>query len=277
MGWIAGLRVSPRIQSVMFARIRARNPNSSVVKSLICSVCRVIARLTLKALFGARSLHAERVPSEGAVLIVANHQSFLDPPMIGAFVPQRQIVYIARLGLFKSKFFGWFIGALNAIPIREDGQSDTPAMRAALSALSRGNALAIFPEGRRTPDGALQPFKRGTALLFKRAKCPVQPVAVEGNFDAWPIGVPKPRPFTSPTMIMFGEPIPYDELMKDGVDAAMVRLARQIDDMRLELRAKIRERSGGKYPAAGAGDGRYVPPAPAEIAPAVVASDTLSA
>jgi 1-acyl-sn-glycerol-3-phosphate acyltransferase len=178
----------------MFARIRAHNPNSSVLKSLICTVCRVIARLTLQGLFGAKSLYSERVPAEGALLMVANHQSFLDPPMIGAFVRQRQIVYIARLGLFKSKIFGWFIGALNAIPIREDGQSDTPAIKAALSVLARGHALAIFPEGRRTLDGALQPFKRGTALLFKRAKCPVQPVAVEGNFDAWPIGAPRPRP-----------------------------------------------------------------------------------
>jgi 1-acyl-sn-glycerol-3-phosphate acyltransferase len=254
----------------MFARIRARNPNSSVIKSLICTVCRFIARMTLKGLFGARSLYAERVPAEGALLIVANHQSFLDPPMIGAFVKQRQIVYIARLGLFKSRFFGWFIGALNAIPIREDGQSDTPAIKAALSVLARGHALAIFPEGRRTPDGALQPFKRGTALLFKRAKCPVQPVAVEGNFDAWPIGAPRPRPFTSPTMIMFGEPIPYDDLMKDGVDAAMVRLAREIDAMRHELRAKIRERTGGKYPAAGAGDAYF-------SEPAAGASDTLTA
>jgi 1-acyl-sn-glycerol-3-phosphate acyltransferase len=241
----------------MLARLRARNPNRSVIKSMIYGVCRRIAKSVLFTLFGARALHRERVPADGPLLIAANHQSFLDPPLVGSFITQRQVAFVARSGLFRNRFFGWFISAVNSIPIREDGRGDTGAIKAALSILAGGHALVIFPEGARTPDGALHPFKRGTALLLKRAQCPVLPVAVEGPFDAWPIHAKRPRPFASPVMVMYGHPISYDDLMKDGPDAGMDRLARTIEDMRLQLRALIRQRTADRYPAKGPGDRHF--------------------
>lgn len=262
----------------MFERIRARNPNASVIKSMIYSTCRFIAWAGLKTFFGAKVVDVENVPAEGPLLIVSNHQSYLDPPVIGAFIGQRQVAFVARQGLFRTRLFGWLISSLNAIPIREDGQSDTTAIKTSISILARGHALVIFPEGQRTPNGALRPFKRGTALLLKRAKCPVLPVAVEGIFDAWPPGS-KPRPFTCPIMAKYGKPVTYDELMKDGPEAAMIRLASDIDRMRRELRAEIRTRTGGKYPASGPGDQAFVAPvAPVPEAgptPVASASDTL--
>jgi 1-acyl-sn-glycerol-3-phosphate acyltransferase len=262
----------------MLARLRARNPNHSVIKSMIYSVCRRIAKATLFSLFGGRALHLERVPAEGPLLIAANHQSFLDPPLVGSFITQRQVAFVARSGLFRNRFFGWFISALNALPIREDGQNDTGAIKAALSILANGHALVIFPEGARTSDGALHTFKRGTALLLKRAKCPVIPVAVEGVFDAWPIRAPRPKPFSSPVMVMYGHPIPYDDLVKDGPEAGMLRLAREIEDMRLQLRALIRQRTGGRYPAPGPGDRHFfAPPSTPDAPPIPAAVDTLSA
>lgn len=247
----------------MFDRIRARNPNRSVLKSAIYGVCRRIAKSTLFVLFGGRAFHRERVPADGALLIAANHQSFFDPPLVGSFIHQRQVAFIARAGLFKFKPFGWFISALNSIPIREDGAGDMGAIKTALSVLAAGHALVIFPEGSRTPDGAIREFKRGAALLIKRAKCPVVPAAVEGVFDTWPIHRKLPNPFSSPVMVMYGEPISSEELMKDGADAAMERLARTIEAMRLELRAKIRAKTGGRYPAPGPGDAdHFAPPSP---------------
>jgi 1-acyl-sn-glycerol-3-phosphate acyltransferase len=263
----------------MFERTRARNPNHSVLKSAIYVFCRTIARWVIRLLFRGRVFHSDRVPADGHVLIVANHQSFIDPPFVGCFITQRQIAYIARAGLFKFRPFGWLLSAINAIPIREDGAGDTAAIKTALSVLASGFPLVIFPEGSRTRDGALHEFKRGAALLVKRAKCPVVPVAVEGCFDAWSINHKRPRPFGCPILAMYGHAIPYEELMKDGADAAMDRLARTIEDMRMELRAKIRQKSGGRYPAPGPGDHHYfAPPAgPTAASPAPAAPDTLRA
>lgn len=264
----------------MFERIRARSLKSSVTQTVIYTLCRHIARVVIQTFFGAKVVNVENVPAEGPLLIVSNHQSYLDPPIIGAFISQRQVAFVARQGLFKSRVFAWLISSLNAIPIREDGQSDTTAIKTSLSILARGHALVIFPEGQRTHDGALRPFKRGTALLLKRAKCNVLPVAVEGIFDAWKPGS-KPSPFTCPIMAKFGRPIPYAELVKDGAEAGMIRLAQEIDTMRHELRAIIRERTGGKYPAAGPGDNYLVQPVATGTeslpSPPAGASDTLSA
>lgn len=238
----------------MFARIRARNPNHSVLKSFVYFLCSRTARFFLYSCFGARAHHVERVPADGPLIIAANHQSFLDPPLVGAFIHQRQVAFIARAGLFKFKPFAWLISALNSIPIREDGQGDTAAIKTALSVLADGHALVIFPEGSRSRDGALQDFKRGTLLLLKRSKCPVVPVAVEGPFDAWPLHRPRPTPFRCPIAVMYGHPIDHDDLMKDGPDAALHRLASIIEDMRLQLRQTIRQRTHGKYPAPGPAD-----------------------
>lgn len=207
-------------------------------------------KLVMLVFFRAQAYYAERVPDEGALILASNHQSYLDPPFVGGFI-KRPASYIARAGLFKWKPFGACLKAINCVPIREDS-GDAGAIKEAIRRLEGGHAVVIFPEGSRSPDGAMHEYKRGVALLVKRAKCPVVPVAVEGCWDAWPRGS-KPRPFR-PIAVMYGQAIAYDELMKDGADAALQRLARETQAMRMELRAKLRARTGGRYPASGAGD-----------------------
>lgn len=213
-------------------------------------VLKALCRALLVVVFRARAYHAERVPREGALILAANHQSYIDPPLVGAFI-KREASYIARAGLFKFKPFGACLRAINCVPLQEN-TGDAGAIREAIRRLEGGHAVLIFPEGSRSMDGAMHEYKRGVALLVKRAKCPVVPVAVEGCWDAWPRGG-KPRAFV-PVAVMYGQAIAYDELMKDGADAALQRLARETQAMRMELRAKLRERTAGKYPVAGAGD-----------------------
>jgi 1-acyl-sn-glycerol-3-phosphate acyltransferase len=187
------------------------------------------------------------------LLIVANHQSYLDPPVIGCAIRNRHLDYIARAGLFENRVVGAFIAAMNSIPIREEG-GDTAAIKEVLRRLGEGRAVLIFPEGTRSPDGAMRPFKRGVAVLVKRARCPVLPVAVEGAFDAWPRDRKQPRFWGQRLSAMIGEPIGYDELMRNGPDAALALLEREIDSMRLKLRAQMRNETEGHFPAAGPGD-----------------------
>lgn len=192
--------------------------------------------------------HTERVPTEGACLLVANHQSFYDPPLIGCNINQRPLTFLARASLFRSALFGGLIRRVNALPIK-DGEGDIRAIRDIIERIGKGEAVLIFPEGSRTFDGAMEPFREGAALIVRRAKCPVIPVAVEGIYDAWP------RTRKLPTLgtrlcVMYGHPIPPEELGKNIND----RIEREIDDMRLALRHELRKRSGGRYPAPGPGD-----------------------
>ncbi len=192
-----------------------------------------IARQLLRVAFGARTLHPDRVPTGGAFLVAANHESYLDPPLIGAFMPRRRLSFVARAGLFSTGVLGWVIRRLNAIPLRED-TGDAAAIRETARRLGEGSPVLIFPEGSRSPDGQMQEFKRGAALLVKRARCPVLPVAVKGCFEAWPRGRRLPR-LRRPIALAFGRPIAYEELMRDGPDGALARLRGEIAALRAEL------------------------------------------
>lgn len=201
--------------------------------------CWWIVWVAFVLIYRFRCYHARHVPHTGPILIAANHQSHLDPPAIGIACAHRPLHFLARSGLFTGRLFGWLIAALNSIPIKEDA-SDVAAIRAVIQRLEAGAAVLIFPEGSRSPDGELQEFKRGVALLMKRAGCPVVPAAVEGAFEAFPRHRSFPRLFGCRIAVMFGKPIPADELLKDGPDAALDRLRQEIEAMRRILKARVR-------------------------------------
>ncbi|MBM4108145.1 MAG: 1-acyl-sn-glycerol-3-phosphate acyltransferase [Phycisphaerae bacterium] len=208
-------------------------PDPGPLQRLIYRLARATVALLTSIVYRARAFGAHRVPARGGVLLVANHQSHLDGPLIG-IAAHRPLWFVARVGLFSFKPFGWLLAALNSIPIRQ-GESDAAAIRALIARLDAGGAVLIFPEGSRTPDGSLQPFSRGTALLIKRTGCPVVPVAVEGCFDAWPRSRLLPRLWRRRVAVAFGEPIGHDELMRDGPDGALTRLAEEIESLRRGL------------------------------------------
>ena len=204
----------------------------------------------LKLFYKPELIDIHHVPAEGGVILASNHQSFLDPPLIGGFVGWRQFAFMAQSYLFKVPVLGSMIRALNSVPVSGSG-GDTASIKALVAALKDGRPVVVFPEGSRTPDGAMQPAKRGVVLLMRRAKCPVVPVAIEGVFDAWPRTRKLPRLFGYRFMVKYGAPIPPEDLREDD---ALERVVAEIDRMRLEIRALLRERTNGKQPAAGPGD-----------------------
>jgi 1-acyl-sn-glycerol-3-phosphate acyltransferase len=225
----------------MFDRLRRKHPGSSILKIVSWRVAQFACSVVLGVLYGLRVRNARVVPAEGPVLIAANHQSFLDPPAIGCRVTQRQLDFVARGGLFENRRFGWLIGFLNSIPVAEDGAPDAAAIREILKRLGMGRCVMIFPEGSRSPDGGVHEFKRGVALLVKRARCTVVPAAIEGAFEAWPRDRKRPRMLGAPRVrVLYGEPIGYDELMVDGADAALARVEREVRALHDRLRAEMR-------------------------------------
>lgn len=216
------------------------------------SACLVV----LTVFYRLRRYHTDRIPKSGAVLLASNHQSHFDPPAVGLCNTTRPTHFLARAGLFSNRLFGWLITAVNSIPISEE-ESDIGAIRAILGRLEQGCPVLIFPEGSRSPDGEIHEFKRGIALLLKRAKCPVVPIAIEGAYDAFPRHRRFPR-LSGRISVMVGEPIPPDELLKDGPEAGLERLRREVIALRDQLRAKLRAGTSGGVPADTPGTGFQV-------------------
>lgn len=134
--------------------------------------------------FSLRLQGERNMPLDGPALVVANHQSFLDPLLVG-LCARRPLVYLARKTLFKNRLFAFMIRSLNAVPIDQEGVGKE-GIRVILEQLSLGKAVVVFPEGERTPNGAMLPLKAGIHLLIKRTQAPIVPVGIAGAFDAWP-------------------------------------------------------------------------------------------
>ncbi|MBS0189633.1 MAG: lysophospholipid acyltransferase family protein [Phycisphaerales bacterium] len=230
-----------------------RRPDGTLGKVLLYELLQAFCALVFILAYRVRVRGARNVPPRGPVLLASNHQSFLDPPLVGSFVRPRHLSFVARVGLFQFGPFGWLISALNSVPINDEA-GDAGAIREILKRLGAGHAVLIFPEGSRTTDGGQKSFKRGVALLVKRAKCPVVPVAVEGCFDAWGPGRKLPSLIGHRVAVTYGRPIPYDELMKDGAQGALDRIAREVDRLRLQTRSDMRRATRGTYPSRGPGD-----------------------
>jgi 1-acyl-sn-glycerol-3-phosphate acyltransferase len=161
---------------------------------------------------------ARYMPRSGPVILVANHQSFWDPMIVG-LVAARPLSYIARKSLFKNQFFAWLMTQLGGRPIDQDG-SATAGIKTAIQLLKEGHAVVIFPEGNRTEDGAIQEMKPGLSLVLKKAPAPVVPVGIAGAFEGWPRFQKYPRlaPIFLPPEpgclgVVYGPPIPPERLL----------------------------------------------------------------
>lgn len=238
--------MSGRLQ---FAR---RVPGRSGLAVIWWDFCRMFMQGLLKLCFGLRVVGRDRVPRSGPLLYLSNHQSFLDPVINGAAAADRPFSPFARESLFRGPL-GWVIRSLGAMPVT-GGNADKSIMRSALAELEAGRCVLVYPEGTRTPDGAVHPFKSGVALLLRRSEATIVPVGIEGSFDAWPRQRSRPR-FRRAIEVEVGEAIQRDELLAEGVPAALKRLEDEIDRLRRRCRDRLRARWGADYPAPGPGDG----------------------
>jgi 1-acyl-sn-glycerol-3-phosphate acyltransferase len=194
--------------------------------TLWCS-CWAISQVWFRYRYFGRT----NVPMTGPVLLVANHQSHLDPVLVGLACPRR-LKYLARHDLFFWPF-SWWIRALGAVPIdRQRGAHS--GMKTTLKLLQQHEAVLVFPEGSRTYDGQLQPFRPGFCLLARRSGATIVPVAIGGAFHSMPRGSAFPQP--SPITLSFALPIANAEHQQLS-DEQLVRLvesriARSLADLR---------------------------------------------
>jgi 1-acyl-sn-glycerol-3-phosphate acyltransferase len=178
-----------------------------------------------KLYFRFRYRGGEHVPREGPLVLVCNHQSNLDPLMVGVACP-RQLSYLARDTLFVGAF-GWLIRSFDAIPIDREG-TGLAGLRNTLGRLKKGDAVLMFPEGTRTPDGNLQPLKPGFAPLVRRSGATIVTAALDGPFRSMPRGVKWPRPVR--ISLQFGPPITPEEIASVDDDQLVAQVADRIAD-----------------------------------------------
>lgn len=126
----------------------------------------------------------EHVPLEGPLLLVANHTSILDPPLVGSTMP-RDVVFMSKIENFEGHpLYAWVVRHYGAFPIHR-GEADVRAIRQALRVLAEGRALFVAPEGTRHPDGVLGEPYVGAAMLAQRNDTPIVPLGISGahNFQ----------------------------------------------------------------------------------------------
>lgn len=169
-------------------------------------VIRAMCRLAGVTLFQIRCLGHQHVPAEGGVLVCSNHQSYLDPILLG-LVFQRHCNYLARETLFRFGPFGRMIDFVDAIPLDREG-GGLRGLKETLKRLKRGEMVLIFPEGTRCSDGKISPLKPGFLVLARRSGAALLPMALDGAFDAWPRRAWFPRPDV--VCVCIGEPISAD-------------------------------------------------------------------
>ena len=156
----------------------------------------------------------EHLPKQGGVVVVSNHQSFYDIPVLSHAIP-RHVSFVARDTLANFAPLAWLMRTCGAVLVKR-GAPDRAALREMVTHLERGDCLAVFPEGTRTVDGRVSEFKAGALLAARMAKVPIVPCSIRGSFEALPKGALFPRP--KKIRVQFGSPI--DSSLPDALERA---------------------------------------------------------
>jgi 1-acyl-sn-glycerol-3-phosphate acyltransferase len=170
-------------------------------------LARVWAQLILwGALIRVKIEGAERVPRDGPVVYMANHESWLDIPLLLVAIPG-QVRFLAKSSLFSIPFLGWAMRAMGFIPVdRENRRTAIKSFEAAAARIRAGRSVLVFPEETRTEDGSLRPFQRGGFLIALKAGLPIVPVGLDGARRSMAKFSYVVRP--GKIVVRFGDPIP---------------------------------------------------------------------
>lgn len=205
------------------ARIREPLPNFLLYHSLKWSIVAPIVHTYFRGLIHGM----ENIPSEDPLVIVSNHASNYDPPIISNCV-RRPVAYMAKEELFHIPVFKKAIQLCGAYPVSR-GSADRQAIRDALKFLDNGWAVGLFLEGTRTPTGRIINPKRGAALIAAKAKVPILPVCLWGTQEIEKNGIiPRPVAVTVRIGKLIDAPTSTD---KDELEAITQKCADTINSL----------------------------------------------
>ncbi len=142
-----------------------------IAKMILSLIYRLLARIEI--------VGVENVPQKGPYIVICNHLSSFDPPLVGIALPAR-MTWLAANKYRNHPIFGPFLSSIGTIYVQR-GEVDRQALRACLDVLGEGGIIGMAPEGTRSPTGALQEGRTGVAYLASRAGVPILPIAVTGT------------------------------------------------------------------------------------------------
>ncbi len=168
-----------------------------------------------RLLLDFKVIGAKNFPKNEGIIVAANHASYFDIPLLGCAV-SRRVFFLGRANLFPYPFVGWALEKLGWIPLKTH-RLDRKAFGTAISLLSKGKPVVIFPEGSRTVDGKLQPGRPGIGYLVAESRCQVIPLFISGTFKVLPVRAKWPRRF--PVSVVIGKPIDFSEEFEELADS----------------------------------------------------------
>ena len=174
-------------------------------------------------------------------IFMSNHASALDIPIALSILPGT-VVFLAKQELFRIFFFGWSLRAMGSIPVnRSNSKEARESIDNALRILqSKDISLILYPEGTRTRDGNLLPFKRGVFFLALKSHLPLVPMAVKGSFDAMPPG--SKFLFKKPIQVTVGKPIETVGLTDQDRNALLENAFKGIQSLLQESSSQVSQR-----------------------------------
>jgi long-chain acyl-CoA synthetase len=220
--------------SEVLALVRERTVSAAAL-FLIFRLMQVIAR----DLFHLRVTGLDKVPAQGPFIICPNHQSFIDPLLIGSVMPWevfRELFSVGTSEIFGPGMMRRIARFLRVIVVDPDANL-IPAMRAGAFGLRRGRVLMLFPEGERSIDGPPKVFKKGAAILSIHLRVPIVPVAIEGAYEIWPRGK-KFFQARHPVRVAFGDPI-YPPADSHPSEAAYAQITAELRQRVMEMWSEL--------------------------------------
>jgi 1-acyl-sn-glycerol-3-phosphate acyltransferase len=197
-----------------------------------------------KIWFRIRCENAGRLPTEGPVLLVANHTSYVDPGVVG-ITATRWVGFLAQAGLASLAPCRWWLAQVGVTLIDRDAPSKA-SMRLITDCLRAGEVVGIFPEGTRSKDGSIGSFKGGVEFLVRRSKATVVPIGIDGAFRAFPRKAWLPRP--RKIVVRYGEPWSAEKVLSEG---GIEALRRQISELSRAPLAEDLPKNREKVPSEG--------------------------
>jgi 1-acyl-sn-glycerol-3-phosphate acyltransferase len=154
----------------------------------------------------------KNIPARGAAILAPNHIADCDPPFVALSV-YRPLWFMAKRELFEIPVLGKFIEFAQSFPVDRDAP-DRAALKRAEELLRAGQIVVVFPEGRLSQSGELQPLLPGALMLALRAKVPVIPVGIAGTNQVLPYSQTVPRPTLKSVRVHFSAPLCFDDLLE---------------------------------------------------------------
>lgn len=203
--------------------------------TLITGFSRGVCIAVLRGIYRLEVEGLEHVPSAGPFILVANHASYFDAFILATALPYpvaQQVFYLGFERFFRNKVLAWWARGVRVIPVDMDNYL-VRALQASARILRDARVLCLFPEGERSADGRVRPFRKGTGILVRELRFPVLPARITGAFEAWPRGRTWPR--CHPIRVRFGPLIPAAELLEgeglrgaDDAETVVVRLRHRV-------------------------------------------------